>query len=69
MIFSQANINTMQNLGAGEVLLDLALTIPTVARYKMKYTDAVTNNKCLSMPSVQSDALTLRARYNYYYIN
>lgn len=61
-IFSQANINIMQTLGAGDVLLGLALSIPTVARYKIKYTEAITNNKGLSMPSTHSDALALKSR-------
>lgn len=59
MMFIANNISTLQNMGAGDILLDMCSNLPHLSRYTKKY-QAYLNKKCFSLPATHSEAHTIR---------
>lgn len=59
MMFVANNINTLQNMGAGDILLDMCLNLPHLSRYTRKY-QVFLSKKGFSMPANASEAHTIR---------
>ncbi|KYM85360.1 E3 ubiquitin-protein ligase UBR4 [Atta colombica] len=59
MMFISNNINILQNMGAGDTLLDMCLNLPHLSRYTRKY-QAYLSKKGFSLPANASEAHTIR---------
>ncbi|XP_014478762.1 PREDICTED: protein purity of essence isoform X5 [Dinoponera quadriceps] len=59
MMFIANNISTLQNMGAGDILLDMCLNLPHLSRYTRKY-QAYLSKKGFSLPANASEAHTIR---------
>lgn len=59
MMFVANNISTLQNMGAGDTLLDMCLNLPHLSRYTRKY-QAYLSKKGFSLPANASEAHTIR---------
>ncbi|XP_018403962.1 PREDICTED: protein purity of essence [Cyphomyrmex costatus] len=59
MMFIANNISILQNMGAGDTLLDMCLNLPHLSRYTKKY-QAYLSKKGFSLPANASEAHTIR---------
>ncbi|KYN27374.1 E3 ubiquitin-protein ligase UBR4 [Trachymyrmex cornetzi] len=59
MMFISNNISILQNMGAGDTLLDMCLNLPHLSRYTRKY-QAYLSKKGFSLPANASEAHTIR---------
>lgn len=59
MMFIANNISTLQNMGAGDTLLDMCLNLLHLSRYTRKY-QAYLSKKGFSLPANASEAHTIR---------
>ncbi|XP_032676900.1 protein purity of essence isoform X4 [Odontomachus brunneus] len=59
VMFIANNISTLQNMGAGDILLDMCLNLPHLSRYTRKY-QAYLSKKGFSLPANASEAHTIR---------
>ena len=58
-MFIANNINTLQSMGAGDMLLNMCSNLPHLSRYARKY-QAYLNRKSFCLPANQSEAHTIR---------
>ncbi|KAK3907858.1 E3 ubiquitin-protein ligase UBR4, partial [Frankliniella fusca] len=58
-VFVMKNVATLQALRAGDLLLDMCLSLPHLSRYIHKYREAILK-KALSLPSTHSEATLIR---------
>ncbi|EZA56295.1 E3 ubiquitin-protein ligase UBR4 [Ooceraea biroi] len=59
IMFVANNISTLQNMGAGDILLDMCLNLSHLSRYTRKY-QAYLSKKGFSLPANASEAHTIR---------
>ncbi|XP_051158982.1 E3 ubiquitin-protein ligase UBR4 isoform X2 [Leptopilina boulardi] len=59
MMFTANNIGTLQNISAGDTLLDMCTNLPHLSRYSRKY-QTFLNRKNFCLPSNNSEAHTIR---------
>ncbi|XP_031787712.1 protein purity of essence isoform X2 [Nasonia vitripennis] len=59
MMFTANNINTLQSMGAGDMLLNMCSNLPHLSRYARKY-QAYLNRKSFCLPANQLEAQSIR---------
>lgn len=58
-MFVANNVSTLQNMGTGDILLDMCLNLSHLSRYTRKY-QAYLSKKGFSLPANASEAYTIR---------
>ncbi|XP_075228020.1 E3 ubiquitin-protein ligase-like protein poe isoform X3 [Lycorma delicatula] len=58
-LFIQKNVSNLNSLRAGDIIIDLCLSLPHLTRYIHKYTAAV-SKKGFSLPSTHAEALLVK---------